>query len=131
MNPLHIEKTNNSPEVIFNPELNKFSIKGESRPEDVQNFYSKIVKWLDDYMNELVNNNNLQPLTFDLYLEYFNSASAKSILSVIKKVSEFLEHKIPVTINWIYESDDEDMQETGQEMSRYVKTPFKFTVIDV
>ena len=131
MKPLKIEKTGNSPEVIFNPELNKFSIKGESRPEDVQNFYGKILKWLDEYLAERVETKDQNPLIFDLFLEYFNSASAKSILSVIKKVNEFLEKQIPVTINWIYEHDDEDMQETGQEMSRYVKTPFMFTVIDV
>jgi hypothetical protein len=129
MKSLQIKKTNNSPEVIFNPELNQFSIKGESRPEDVQNFYGDILKWLDDYLSERVNHKNLSAMNFDLFLEYFNSSSAKSILSVIRKVNEYLEKHIPVTINWIYEKDDEDMLETGKEMSRYVKIPFKFTEI--
>jgi len=64
-----------------------------------------------------------------LFLEYFNSSSAKYILNLSKMMFDFISAGIPVTIEWCYIEDDEDMKQTGEEMERMSKVPFKYTVM--
>jgi hypothetical protein len=35
-----------------------------------------------------------------------------------------------ISVKWLYEEDDEDMLEVGQEMSRMSKLPFEFIITD-
>jgi len=125
MDTYKIGKTENTPEVELNHETGIFEIKGISRPENVQDFYDPILEWLENYLKESKNTS----LIFNLYLEYFNSSSAKYILIVLKKMIKFIENGINVTVNWSYDNGDEDMLEVGEEMQSLVK--FKFNFIEL
>ncbi|MBK7712714.1 MAG: DUF1987 domain-containing protein [Bacteroidales bacterium] len=132
MRKLIIDQTSNSPKVILDPENKIYEISGESRPPDVREFYDQILTWLDDFSLELIKTDNKkEPVIFTFNFGYFNSSSGKLILDICKVLARLLARGMNVTVNWHYEKDDLDMMEVGQEMSRIVKFPFRYTEIEV
>ncbi len=127
MRKLIIDRTNNSPEVILDPEKKIFMISGESRPPDVWQFYNGIISWLDDFSSSVVDSDVIDDkMEFNFNLEYFNSSSAKSILDICKILSGLRSRGVDLKVNWHYEKNDSDMLEVGKEMSNIVKFPFSY-----
>jgi len=79
--------------------------------------------WLENYFKEL---NNKSVHIIQIKLEYFNSSSAKYLLTILKKLSHFYQNGTDIKVHWFYETDDEDMKEAGEQMSDIIKMPFKF-----
>ena len=132
MRKLIINKTENSPKVILDPDKKIFEISGESRPPDVPVFYDEILRWMDDYSQYLTKTHESRdPVEFNLDFEYFNSSSAKYILDFCKQVARVRSNGKNVTVRWHYEDDDMDMLETGREMSRIAKVPFEYIQKDI
>lgn len=126
MEKLILDASSNTPKIQLDPVNKIYEISGESRPENVKDLYEPILKWLDDYRTHLSSKVEKDPIVFKMFLEYFNSSSAKYILNITKKLFEFISAGIPVTIDWCYIEDDEDMKETGEEMERMSKVPFNY-----
>lgn len=49
MDVLIIKGSHETPEVLFNKETGEFSISGKSLPEDVKEFYTPIISWVNQY----------------------------------------------------------------------------------
>lgn len=132
MNKLLIEATEISPKVSFDPATRVFEIYGESRPENVREFYEPILNWLEEFGKELFNQPQAgaNPLTFNFKLEYFNSSSSKFILDILRKIIEYHSKGVNVVINWHYDEGDEDMQEAGEELAKMVNFPFNYMEIE-
>ena len=131
MDKLMLAPTLNSPGVNLDPSLNKFEFSGESRPENVRNFYLPILEWLENYAGEVSGKGGDVPLEFSFNFEYFNSTSAKYILDIFKILNGINESGCPVKVSWHYEEDDEDMYEVGQEMSRMAGLDFDFVKVEL
>jgi hypothetical protein len=132
MKKVEIVPTSNTPRVIFDPVSNIFEITGESRPFDVPSFYQPLLSWLDDFNQELSKAKNPSgSFEFKFNLEYFNSLSAKYILDLCKKLSKIRSDGHPINVLWQYESGDDYMYESGQEMSRISKLPFIYEEIRI
>ena len=121
MRPLYIAATHKTPEINFDPANERFEIKGKSIPDDAEAFYHQVLEWFDDYA---VNPNPNTLVTIDL--EYFNISSSKRLLFLLYKLNELNEGKNNVRINWMYNENDEDMFEVGQDYAFMVKVPFDF-----
>jgi hypothetical protein len=133
MNKLMIEATEISPKILFDPASRVFEIFGESRPENVREFYEPILNWLDEYGKELFSqpqDPEAKPLTFNFKLEYFNSSSSKFILDILRKIIEYHSKGVNIVINWHFDEGDEDMQEAGEELSKMVNFPFNYLEIE-
>ncbi len=133
MEKLIIEPTANSPRIVLNPESKNFEFSGESRPENVRKFYLPILEWLEAYTTEQdksKGNERTSDLLCQFNFEYFNSTSAKYILDIFKSLNAISSLGIDLEIKWLYEEDDEDMLEVGQEMSRMSKLPFEYIKSD-
>jgi len=134
MEKLIIDPTLNTPSVILNPEENRFHFSGESRPEDVRNFYIPILEWLEKYTTDVIAqkaDGENSDREFHFNFEYFNSTSAKYILDLFKILSKFQTEGIKTGVYWHYEEDDEDMLEVGMEMSRMSRLEFEYVKIEV
>jgi hypothetical protein len=131
MKKLVIEATMNSPRVELDHEKNLFEFSGESRPENVRNFYLPVLDWLEEFSTDLSKRQEKSQLIFDFNLEYFNSTSAKYILDIFKSLYGIHEKGNEVLIRWHYEEDDEDMYEVGTEMSRMSRLPFEYVEVEV
>jgi hypothetical protein len=129
MEPLYIEPTEFTPRVYFDPENSVFEISGFSRPENVIGFYRPILKWLDDYNDNVLAKNldyNKSNLTINLKMTYFNSASSKFLLDILLEFMKFHSKGNEVEINWYYEDGDDEIQESGEEISDMLGYPFNF-----
>ena len=133
MEKLIIEATGNSPRIVLDPEGRNFEFSGESRPENVRKFYLPILEWLETYTKEqekLTDGERTSELECQFNFEYFNSTSAKYILDIFKSLNAISALGIGLDIKWLYEEDDEDMLEVGQEMSRMSKLDFEYIKSD-
>ena len=65
----------------------------------------------------------------NLKFSYYNTASAKKILELIKKVATIKQTANKLEIYWYYEEGDEDMQNAGNDYSSVVEVPFKIIEI--
>jgi hypothetical protein len=127
MRKLIIEKTTNSPKVIFDPDNQVYLISGESRPHDVREFYNQVLSWLQEFSSFLFTHAySKEPIIFTFDFEYFNSSSAKLILDILKVLAGLRSKGIDLTVKWYHEKEDGDMLEVGKEMSRIVKFPFEY-----
>lgn len=121
MEALIIEQTEDSPSVIFDHEKNIFKMAGESRPEHTGNFYIPVLEWLEGYKKYIfwkkeVYGTNAK-LTFEFSLEYFNSTSAKYLLDIMNSLSEIKKEGAGLIVYWYYDEMDEDMLDSGKELS--------------
>jgi hypothetical protein len=132
MKKLIIRQTAISPEVNFDYDRNIFNISGESRPNNVVEFYGGILKWLDDFNKHLAKQNiGKEPFVFNFNFEYFNSSSAKYILDLCKNLAGIRSRGHNIIVKWHHKEDDEDMLEAGKEMSRIAKLPFDYVQIQI
>ena len=107
------EATPRSPEISFDYERHRLSIRGKSYPEDSVAFYVPVLNSLKSYLQAL----EATPVVVDIQLLYFNSSSAKAIMNLLLMLEDAAERKNPVTVNWHYAEDDETMQEYGEEFA--------------
>jgi hypothetical protein len=129
MEPLFIEPTEFTPKIYFDPENSLFEISGFSRPENVIGFYRPILKWLEEY-NDMVlsQNTNFKKslLTLNLKMTYFNSASSKFLLDVLLEFMKFMSKGNKIEVNWYYEDGDDEILESGEEISDMLGYNFNF-----
>jgi hypothetical protein len=126
-----IESTANSPRIVLDPENRTFEFSGESRPENVRKFYLPVLEWLEAYtgsLEDLQDDQRKFDLQCQFNFEYFNSTSAKYILDIFKSLNAINALGVGLDIKWLYEEDDEDMLEVGQEMSRMSKLSFEYVI---
>ena len=121
MEPLRIEATSKTPEVLFDASNKVFEIKGRSVPGDAEHFYGPISNWIDDY----VSSPNTDTL-FKIDLEYFNMSSSKRLLNILYKLHELIEKGLSIVVEWYYNEDEEDMLEIGEDYEFMVRIPFNY-----
>ncbi|MCC7331138.1 MAG: DUF1987 domain-containing protein [Flavobacteriales bacterium] len=125
MEELVIDGTPKTPIIKFNPSNGYLLVRGRSIPENSIEFYKPLVDALEAY------NKSAKPQTnVDIQLEYFNTSSSKCILDVFKKLETINSGSSQVTINWFYETDDEDMLEAGEDYQAIISVPFKMVEVN-
>jgi len=110
MENLTIEATKRTPAIHFDFEKHQLSLTGESYPEDVNQFYGQVISTLESYLTET----NDQSLQVNLDLLYFNSSSAKALIRIFDMLDEAATQN-KVSICWMYEADDDNIAELGEE----------------
>ena len=108
---LEIAATSRTPAVSFDFTTNRLKIAGESYPEDVTEFYGPVFAALDAYLGRLGNGS----CRFDFELIYLNSSSAKAIMMMMDKLDAAAKNGATVDIHWYYDTEDDTMQELGEE----------------
>jgi hypothetical protein len=121
MNPLIIDKTQDTPEVILDPNNGKFSFTGTSIPENSKKFYEPILKWIEEYAQ-----NPNKEIYVSFKLNYFNTASTKYIFDILVLFKEIAKSGNTLVYNWYFHQDDEDMYEAGIGFSKMIRHPFNY-----
>ena len=130
MDSLIINQTDDSPQVTFDINTNRFIISGESRPENAGKFYGPVLKWIEEFeailywrKNELGNDT---PVTFVFKLDYFNSTSAKYIADIISLIKKLIAGNYKINIEWHYDKRDDDLLDAGKEFSEIYDVNFDY-----
>ena len=119
-NILKIEGTEFTPKALFDKATGVFEITGRSLPEDAPQFYDPINEWLEEYVKDP------NPVTEFLFkLDYYNSASAKEIVKILKKIKQINIAGKEIKIIWYYSKYDELMKDRGEEIKRIIAVPFE------
>lgn len=120
MEDLHINMTQQTPEITFKTS-GELSIRGVSIPENTHAFYMSAMDWLKEFEF------NLPPeVKLNLDFEYLNTASNRSIIELIKLISRYKQKRIGLQVNWLYEADDDDALELGEDIEFCVDLKFNY-----
>jgi hypothetical protein len=120
LDPLKIEPTDDNPKVILDKNNSIFEISGMSLPEDASSFYSNILQWMADYVQDP---NPHTDFCFDM--DYFNSSSARKIVEIIIELENLIMNGKTAKVIWKFKEKDEIMQERGEEIMSVVEVPFE------
>jgi hypothetical protein len=104
MQDINVEATSSTPQVIFD-QGGKLMMKGRSLLLNVNEFYSPLIEWISEL--------NVPAIRFTIDFDYFNSASSKQILEMLKLLDSNNNVK-DFDVFWHFEKDDEDILEIGQ-----------------
>lgn len=124
MENLTLQAGPKTPYILFD-QTGFLEMKGKSIPENSVEFYKPVYEWLDEYIQQPKPSTKLL-----VQLEYFNTSSSKCILDIFRKLEAL--HKSgasTVAIVWLYDEDDEDMMETGEDYQTIVKVPFSIAKV--
>jgi hypothetical protein len=123
MENFYLEETSKTPKLSFNWQSGHFLMSGRSIPENSIEFYRPLFEWLDEYVRS-----PKEKTIFDIQLEYFNTSSSKCLVEIFRRLEKLGREK--VHINWFYEEDDEDMQESGEDFKEIIDIPIQMTLLD-
>jgi hypothetical protein len=120
MENLIIPGTKTKPSVNFDANSCILEIAGESYPENALEFFKPVYEWLSKYLNS-----NSNDITFNFKMIYFNTSSSKAILDILDLIENHYKKNGKISVNWYYEQDDEDIQESGEEFAEGLTVPYK------
>ena len=124
MENLHIpivEDEFDKPFVNFDAETGKCELSGESFPEKTEDFYGRLMDWLERYIKEVKG-----PIDFVFKVTYFNTSSSKRILHIMILLQEYIEKGGKVTAHWCYDPEDLDLEEDIEDLKVISKLDLKF-----
>lgn len=126
MSSLNIPASTRTPQIDFDFENGQFLMAGESYPEDVRAFYDEPVRQFSDWLGS-----SDTPISFDFRLVYFNSSSARILVSLIDQMESAAREGRECLIRWHHAAADENIRELGEEFgSDLVAARFELVVID-
>ncbi|WP_448518651.1 DUF1987 domain-containing protein [Rhodoflexus sp.] len=123
MENFFLEETSKTPKLHFDASSGKFLMSGRSIPENAIEFYKPLFEWLDEYVKHPCTKTD-----FEIRLEYFNTSSSKCLVEIFRRLEKIKDKE--VVINWYYEEDDEDMQESGEDFKELIDIPIVLNMIE-
>ncbi|HDQ15642.1 MAG TPA: DUF1987 domain-containing protein [Bacteroidetes bacterium] len=109
------------PGVVLDKDAGIFELTGKACPENLDEFYDPIFRWLDEYSNDP---NDIT--VFEVKLIYYNTASSKALLKILQKLEKLSTNGYKVKINWYYDAKDEELLIAGEDYAELIKIPFDF-----
>lgn len=120
MDNLNIPETPDTPTINLDASTGVLEISGKSLPEDVREFYTPVLAWLNEYCSKPKEKTLLK-----MRMDYFNTASSKMLLEVLETLNKLHRSGGDVRVEWSYHEDDEDMAEAGEDYSDMLDLPFE------
>ncbi|MBK9283800.1 MAG: DUF1987 domain-containing protein [Sphingobacteriaceae bacterium] len=119
MEILTIEATNETPAVHLNASEGQFNFTGKSYPENVNEFYGSTLNYIQDYIK-----NPAEKTTLEFAWSYYNTATSKIMIKIIKELKTVVDAGKEFQINWHCKSSDELMIEKGEELKDLLDVNF-------
>jgi hypothetical protein len=112
-----IQKTANTPAIKF--EDGVLNVSGRCIPENSILFFEPLFKFIAHYSKKPF------PLTeINIMLEYANSSTNRSLMTVFTLFEKVYENGNNVNINWYYETGDDLMADLGSDFKSLFRMPF-------
>lgn len=124
MKNIALSSTSSTPSILFTPSEGKLEIRGRSIPENSIEFYKELLDYIDEYID-----NPHKTTEVIIQLEYYNSSSAVCILNLLRKIKQLFKKSHQVSIEWLYEEDDEDTYNAGKNFQGVLEIPIKLIKI--
>ncbi len=112
-----IEATLSTPEISI--ELNVFKMSGICTAENPILFFSRF----KEELYKALATKNLTILIFEL--DYYNSGTARCLMDLLSKIG-LAENKAELKVFWKYDTDDEEMKESGELFAEVTGLEFNY-----
>jgi hypothetical protein len=106
-----VDEEYDKPFVNFDAATGKCELSGESFPEKTEDFYGRLMEWLEQYIKEVKG-----PIDFEFKITYFNTASSKRILHIMILLQEYIKKGGNVQARWCYDPEDLDLEEDIEDL---------------
>lgn len=116
MKILEIESTKRTPYVKFDLDKGTLEIKGSILLVNPTKFFDEVLEYVDEYLL-----NPQEHTQILLHIEYFNTYASKLLLFLLKKIQKLTKQDLKVSLIWIYEEEDEDMLDVGENFKSSLK----------
>jgi hypothetical protein len=117
MEKLHVEPTQYLPLIEFSEE-GLLKLEGRSIPEDATKIFNPLIEYVDQL--------SVRKVVFEIKLDYFNTASSKKILELLKHLDANRKIK-EVMVIWHFEEGDDDSVETAEIYEEFLhRTDFRY-----
>ncbi len=120
MENYYLSATHKTPKISCDAKTGDLYIAGRSIPENSIEFYAPLIRWLNEYAQAPCHETKMR-----VQLEYFNTSSSKCLVDVFRKLELLQKGNSKVNVTWMYEDDDEDMLESGEDFKEILKIPMK------
>lgn len=109
-----------TPGIKLEANTGKLSFWGRALPDNSHEYYRPVHEWVATYVSQ-------PALTTEVVfkLEYFNTSSTAHFLRMFKKLEEVMNYGSEAVIYWVYEPEDEDMREAGEDFQALTTIPIK------
>lgn len=121
MQKIQIESSKSTPKINFDPQAHLLTIQGQSYPENAFKFYEPILKWIDDYLEQLT---EAAVVKIELMLPYINTSSTKCFMTLLEKLDEAYSKGKNITLYWYYDEENETELECAEEFQEDLMLPF-------
>lgn len=120
---LSIKEGKNTPKVTGNKNLSELTFKGNSYPENVLQFYTPILNWIESLSSEKTE------IKVECQFYYIASSSVIAFLKLLQKIESSF-NKENISFTWKYEEGDDDIKKIGQDYSTILDTPIKIIEVE-
>jgi hypothetical protein len=117
---IYIRGTSKTPKVILDPKRGLLEFIGRSIMENPQEFYDPLFDWVIDYVV------NPKDTIVTIDFEYFNSPTNKFLQIFFTLLKDIQKKGFRLVVYWIYDKNDEDIWESGQEFSNIAAVQFYY-----
>ena len=124
MEPLRIAPTKSTFRVDFDPGAGRLELAGSSYPEDAVAFFAPLRAWLQAFLAGAP-----EKATLRLQVDYVNTSSSKCLLDVLDLLEARYRVGGAVRVEWLYDADDEDMRELGEELAEDLTLDFALLAV--
>lgn len=118
---LHIDPTDKTPLVVFDPARGRLEIAGCSIHENSDRFFRPLIEALSASWHA-------PPAAIEVHvaLDYFNSSSSKYLLDVLRMLEDMhVAGHSKVSMAWSHAEGDLDMEEAGRDYKALLEFPVK------
>ncbi len=113
MENFKIAATERSPEVNFDFDGCRLSLRGESYPEDASTVFGPLFSALERFLATI----GEREFVVEFDLTYFNSSSAKALMNMLKLLDHAARDGARISVSWLFAPDDDTMKEFGEDFS--------------
>ena len=118
-----IEKTSHTPLIKFDNDT--LIISGRSIPEDSTFLYEPVIELIAEYSKSPLPHTKAK-----IYLEYSNSSSNRSLLTIFETLEELYTNGHDVIVNWYFVKGDLEMLTLGEDFKSILKLPFMLEEVE-
>jgi hypothetical protein len=115
---IFLEKTTETPSIVLDPTHGVAEITGNCYPENAYDFFEPVHTWIEQYFLEGASN-----LAVQMNLNYINTASSKFLRELMTMLNNYYTNDKAIRVEWLYDEDDEDMEDLGKTFSLEFEMP--------
>ena len=121
---LFIPATNKSPEICLSAN-GKITISGRCIPYEPDEFFAPLLEWASGYCLEPA-----EETVIDLSIEYISGTNSGKLYRFLTKLKEITLAGKKLVINFIYETDDDFMEDYGHDLSERLALPVTMNPVE-